>query len=148
MRRSVAIAAFLALVAAAGTASALDYGSVAKRSAILYDAPSLKARKLYVVSRYTPLELVVSLDSWVKVRDQSGALAWIEKDALSGKRYVVVTAALADVYQAPTTASPLAFKARQQVALEWVGDTNIGWIKVRHPDGAMGYIRATDVWGD
>jgi SH3-like domain-containing protein len=148
MRAAAAIAGLIVLLTATVAAHALDFASVAKPSAILYDAPSLKAGKLYVVSRYSPLERVVNLNDWVKVRDQSGAMAWIEKSALSDTRYVVVTATLADVHQAADAKSPLVFQARKQVALEWLEDTNIGWVKVRHQDGTTGYISITDVWGD
>jgi SH3 domain protein len=149
MRGYLAVAGwFLALFAASGAAQAVDYASVASQSAILYDAPSLKADKLYVISRYTPLDVVVNLNDWVKVRDQTGALAWVEKKALTNTRYVVVTSALADVRQSPDAKSALLFQARQQVALQWLEDTNIGWLKVRHQDGTAGYIRAADVWGD
>jgi SH3 domain protein len=139
---------FLLALLTAHTAHALDYGSVANQSAVLYDAPSLKAKKLYVASRYLPLEQVVQLNDWVKVRDQSGSLAWIEKSALSKKRFVVVTAALASVRQTADTASPLVFQARKDVALEWQASTGTGWVKVRHPDGAAGYLSVAEVWGD
>lgn len=148
MERLPALAGCLVLLIAAGAARAMDFASVATPSAILYDAPSLKAKKLYVVSRYMPLERVVKLHDWAKVRDQTGALAWIANSALSDKRYVVVTAALADVHQTPASTAPLAFQARQQVALEWLADTGIGWIKVRHADGSTGYIKTQEVWGD
>ena len=42
---------FFALLMANGSALAMDYLSVADDSAILYDAPSLKAKKIYVISR-------------------------------------------------------------------------------------------------
>lgn len=148
MNRCLVPAGVLGLLLAAGSALALDFGAVAAPSAILYDAPSLKARKLYVVSRYTPLELVVSLSDWVKVRNQDGSLGWVERRTLGGARYVVVTAALADVRQKPDPSGALAFQARKQVALELVANTGAGWLKVRHPDGATGYIRAIDTWGD
>lgn len=148
MKRFGALTSFLALLAAAGGAQALDFASVSNSSAILYEGPSLKTKKLYVVSRYTPLELVVNLNEWVKVRDQGGALAWVEKKALGSARYVVVTAALADVRRTPDTTAPLAFQARKQVALEWLENTGTGWLKVRHPGGATGYVKALDVWGD
>ena len=126
----------------------MDYASVAEAAAVLYDAPSVKAKKIFVVSRYWPMEQVVSLDAWVKVRDSSGSLAWIEKRALSGKRYVAVTAAIAEVRQAPEDGAPVAFQARQQVALEWLENSGTGWLKVRHQDGATGYVGMADVWGD
>lgn len=137
-----------ALLAWAGAAAALDYGSVASRSAVLYDAPSAKAKKLYVVSRYTPLELVITQNDWVRVRTQDGSMAWVEKRVLGNVRYVVVTAALADVRKSPDPAAALVFQARKQVALEWLEDTGTGWIRVRHADGAGGYVRVNDVWGN
>lgn len=146
MRRLPLLLSFALLAAA--EAHALDYGSVANPSAVLYDAPSLKARKLYVASRHLPLEQVVTLNDWVKVRDQSGSLAWIEKSALSGKRFVVVTAALASVRRSADAASPLLFQARKDVALEWQGSSGTGWVKVRHQDGETGYVSVAEVWGD
>ena len=138
----------LVLLGAAGGTHALDYASVADASTVLYDAPSIKARKMFVVSRYMPLEMVVNLKDWVKVRDSSGTLAWVTRSALSNKRFVMVTVALADVRQAPDSSSALVFQSHQRVALEWLEDNGAGWIKVRHQGGATGYIKATEVWGD
>ena len=137
MKLLVARVLFIVLAAAAGCAQALDYASVADDSAILYDAPSVKAKKLFVVSRYWPLEQVVTLDAWVKVRDSSGSLAWIEKRALSNKHFVVVTAALAVVRQLPEDNAAAVMQVRQQVALEWLEKTGTGWLKVRHSDGVL-----------
>ena len=148
MQLRTALVFFITLIAAAGSAHALDYVSVAEGSAILYDAPSTKAKKMFVVGRYLPLEQVVKLDAWIKVRDSSGSLAWIEKRALSSKRFVVVTSALAEVRQAPEENAAVVLQARQQVALEWLENTDIGWLKVRHRDGVTGYVRTADVWGD
>lgn len=138
---------FIALLAA-GSAGAADYVSVADNATILYDAPSLKAKKVFVVSRYLPLEQVVNLNGWVKVRDSSGSLAWIEKRALSSKRFVVVTVALAAIRQTADENAAVVAQVKQQVALEWLENTGTGWLKVRHPDGETGYVRTVEVWGD
>lgn len=137
----------LLLCCGAGTVGAVDYVSVSESSAILYDAPSIKAKKLFVVNRYTPFEQVVMLDNWVKVRDRSGGLYWLEKRMLSGKRYVVVLPAVLEVRTAPDPAAGRAFQVRQQVALEWLETVGSGWLKVRHQDGELGYVRGTEVWG-
>ena len=42
--------------------------------AIAYDAPSAKARKLFVASRDYPIEVIVNVEGWVKVRDAAGDL--------------------------------------------------------------------------
>lgn len=136
------------LLCGVATAHAADFVSVAESSAILYDAPSVKAKKLYVVNRYMPFEQVVALDSWVKVRDNKGELSWVEKRVLGSKRYVIALPPLLDVLAAPEEGAALAFQARQQVALEYLEATGTGWIKVRHQDGNTGYARSIEVWGD
>lgn len=135
------------LLAASTAAQAFDFVSVAE-PAILYDANSLKAKKLFVATRYLPLEQVVVLDNWVKVRDNSGKLFWIEKRQLSNKRYVMVTVPTAIVRRSPDDRAEVVFKATQQLGLEWLGNTGAGWVKVRHADGTMGYVKSGDAWGD
>lgn len=139
--------ALLALLIGATAAQAVEYVSVSESNAILYDAPSIKAKKLFVVNRYMPFEQVVTLDSWVKVRDRSGGLYWVEKRLLSTKRYVFALLPLVDVRAAPDFASARLFQVRQQVALERIDSTGTGWIRVRHQDGNTGYVRKTEVWG-
>jgi SH3-like domain-containing protein len=144
---STSLLVVLALIFGAGPARAVEYVSVSESSAILYDAPSTHAKKLFVVNRYMPLEQVVTLESWVKVRDRSGGLYWVEKRALSSKRYVFALLPLVNVRAAPKSGSALLFQVRQQVALEYIDSTGSGWIRVRHQDGNMGYVRRAEVWG-
>jgi SH3-like domain-containing protein len=138
------------LVLLCGTTAvhAVDYVSVGESSAVLYDAPSLKAKKLFVVNRYMPFEQVVSLDNWVKVRDRSGGLYWLEKRVLSSKRYVFALPTLLDIYAEPDDGAAKLFQVKQQVALERLESTGTGWVKVRHLDGDNGYVRSSEVWGD
>lgn len=136
-----------AFLAAGNAAQALEYVSVSDSSAILYEANSTKAKKLYVVSRYMPLEKVVNLEKWIKVRDRSGGMAWIERRAVSDAHYVVVTVPLATVRQAPEPGAPVAFRLSQNVAIESLGINGGGWIKVRHQDGSSGFMKSIEVWG-
>ena len=95
-----------------------------------------------------PFEQVVTLNSWVKVRDHSGKLYWVEKRVLSNDRYVFALLPLVDVRAEPKLSSPRVFQVRQQIALQLIESTGTGWIKVRHQDGNIGYVRRTEVWGD
>ncbi len=147
LRLARRLATVLLLLGVVHAAHAFDFVSVAE-PAILYDANSLKAKKLFVATRYLPLEQVVVLDNWVKVRDNSGKLFWIEKRHLSSKRYVMVTVPTTTVYRNPDNNSDVVFKATQQLGLEWLGNTGTGWVKVRHADGSTGYLKSGDVWGD
>jgi SH3-like domain-containing protein len=140
-----ALAAALAL--AAFPACAAEFRSLGDRPAILYDAPSTRADRLFVASRHYPFEVLVKLDQWTKVRDLSGEVAWVENAALGDRRAVLVTVPLADVRAAPHAQSPLVFEAYKQLLLEFVEPAADGWIKVRHRDGQQGFIRAAHVWG-
>jgi SH3-like domain-containing protein len=137
----------LLLLVASQTAVAYEYMSVAE-PAILYDANSLKANKLFVATRYLPVEQIVMLENWVKVRDSGGKIFWIEKRNLSTKRYVVVTSEIANVRTNWDDNAVIAFTAPRQLGLEWLGNAGAGWVKVRHRDGTTGYVKRNDVWGD
>jgi len=143
MRRwAVLLLLGLALPAAAG-----EFRSIAENGTPMYDAPSVRAKKLFVASRYYPVEVVINIDAWVKVRDQAGDLTWVEKKALSDKRTVLVIAALAEVRQAPSEQAALVFQAQQGVALDIAEPQTGGWLKVRHADGQVGYLKIGQVWG-
>jgi len=143
MRRAAAAL----VLAAAATAAQAQFLSVGENATVLYDAPSRNAKPLYVVSRHYPLEVIVNLEAWVKVRDHTGALTWAERKTLVDRRMVVVTAPSAEARVRPEDGAPAAFVAAQNVALELLGMVPGGWLRVRHADGADGYLRTSLVWG-
>ncbi|MCM2289990.1 MAG: SH3 domain-containing protein [Sulfuritalea sp.] len=136
----------LAALAVAMPAQALDYRTVAA-AAPVYDAPSAKAKPLFVVLGGTPVELVVGLDGWTKVRDSRGDLVWIEKKHLGDKRNVIVRADRAQVRAAADDKAALVFEAERDVVLELLEPVSGGWAKVKHRDGQSGFLKAPQVWG-
>jgi SH3-like domain-containing protein len=143
--RARALAA--ALLLAALPSAAVEFRSLGAAPAVLYDAPSAKADRLFVASRYYPFEILVKLDQWTKVRDADGAVAWVENKSLGDRQTVMVTVPLADVRAAPNAQAALVFEAYKQVLLEVLEPPADGWVKVRHRDGQQGYIRLTHVFG-
>ncbi|MDP5239777.1 SH3 domain-containing protein [Uliginosibacterium sp. 31-16] len=142
LRVSVLIA-----LAAPGLASALDYKSLAD-NAIVYDAGSTKAQPQFILLKGTPVEIIVIVDRWAKVREQSGGLGWVERGALSDTRQVIVTAASgADVRQRAEEAAPVVFSASKDVLLEVIEKPAGAWLKVKHRDGQTGYVPLKSVWG-
>lgn len=125
----------------------MEFFSIAENAIVMYDAPSLQADKLFVAGRYLPVEVVVDVEGWAKVRDSSGSLAWVQKKDLSQQRYVIVTVPLADVHQSADINSELVFQAEENIVMEWLQSDIQGWVKVRHSDGPMGYVKASQVWG-
>ena len=141
-----AAAAVVALVGMVGTGASAEFRSVSENAAVLYDAPSAKARKLYVVSHGYPLEIVVVVEGWSKVRDASGELLWIESRHLADRRTGLVKSPLAQVRDAADDNAPVVFQAQQHVLLELL-EVAGSWLRVRHRDGQAGYVRLAQVWG-
>jgi len=139
-------AAVVLLSCLALPAAALDYRSVAE-PAILFDAPSPKAQPLYVVARGTPVEVVVAVEGWLKVRDSDGAMSWIEQRFVSDRRTVIVRADRAEIRGRPEDRAATVFQAQKDVVLEFVEAGPAGWARVRHRDGQAGYVAVKQVWG-
>lgn len=140
---------FFLLIAVSGfslPACAVEFLTVSAPT-VLYDAPSQRGGKLFVIKGETPVEVVVSLEGWSKVRDAGGGLAWIERKYLTEKHSVIVTAERAEVRLKADDSSPLVFEATKNVAMEYLETAPGGWIKVRHREGPAGFVRADQVWG-
>lgn len=128
-------------------ATALEYRNTG-RLALLYDAPSTAAGKVAIAGSGLPLEIVVNTDAWVKVRDPSGRLAWLEKSALGGTKNVMVKAASSAIREQPRPESGIVFHAERGVLLETTGEADLyGWLPVRHIDGLAGWLPSHEVWG-
>ena len=148
LRSFAAAGAFVvALGATAGTAGAAEFREVTSAAGVLYDGPSERARKLFLVPHGTPLELVSAVAGWSKVRDLSGDVLWIESAALGEPRHVIATT-LAAVRSAPRPNAELLVQVERGVLLELVDrEAPPGWVHVRHRDGPTGYVEAIEVWG-
>ncbi|HEX7811326.1 MAG TPA: SH3 domain-containing protein [Burkholderiales bacterium] len=145
-RALAAMTVLTGLLAVPAGALALDFRSVADPGAVLYDAPSTKAQKLFVLSRDYPVEVVVKVEGWTKVRDDTGEFAWMENKHLSDKRTVMVRNSGAEARQSPSDSAALAFTADKGVLLEFIG-MSAGWARIRHPDGETGFIKVSQLWG-
>lgn len=147
-RFAKALTLLIALMLAPVVAVALEFKSVAAPKAILYDAPSSAAKKILLLSQGYPVEIIVDLGEWLKVRDAQGSISWIEAKQLSGKRTVMVISANAEMRSSADAASSLLATLEKDVVLE-IGDTRLtnGWLKVKHREGMTGFILISSVWG-
>jgi SH3-like domain-containing protein len=102
---------------------------------------------MFVVLAGTPVELVVSLEGWSKVRDSKGDLVWIEKKHLAEKRNVIVRAERAQVRAAAEDKAALVFEAERDVVLELLESG----IPAAGPRSGIAtdkrFLKAPQVWG-
>jgi SH3-like domain-containing protein len=131
-----------------GLAQALEFKSVGANPVILYDAPTLKGGKVYVAPRGMPVELILTYGAWSKVRDMAGDLSWVESKDLVARRNVIVRVSNAKVRAAADETAAMVFSADKNVLLEMAEPVAGAWIKVKHKDGQLGYVKASEVWGN
>lgn len=148
MSRFSKVALIFALMQMPLVASASDFRSVAVPKVILYDAPSASAKKVLLLSQLYPVEIIVNLGEWLKVRDAQGAMHWVEAKHLSTKRSVMVIKGQTEMRAKPEVTADLVAMVDKDVVLELVETKpNHGWLKVKHRDGATGYILVSSTWG-
>ena len=143
-----------AALALPALAWAADFRSTGAPATILYDAPSARAKPLFVYGRGVPVESLVTVEGWTKVRDASGTIGWMRNAALAERRMLVVRSAVADVRSAPGESAPVLFRAERDVLLELAEPASSpsttatpGWVAVRHRDGQGGFVKITQVFG-
>ena len=141
------VLALFALFGVMPVAHALDFRSIEVPAAILYDAPSQKGKKLYLIRGQTPVEVVVRIEGWLKVRDAEGTLAWIEARHLGERRTLIVTAPGAEIRPCDKTDAAAVAVLDKWVVVDFVEPASPGWARVRHRDGATGCVRNNQVWG-
>lgn len=137
----------LTMLLAVGASQAFDFKTVGAAPVILYDAPSTKGGKLFVMPRGAPLEVVLAYGEWLKVRDVTGELAWTEAKGLTAKRNVIIRTPNLKIRATPEDSAAPVFTADKGVLLEVTEAAAGGWLKVRHRDGLVGYVKNSEVWG-
>lgn len=148
MPRAWPVAGVLAGLLSVGLpADAAEFRSIGPAAALLYDGPSTRAKRLYVAPRGMPVQVVAASDPmFVKARDVGGDTFWVARGDLSEARSVVAVTT-ATVRQSPTEGSAILLQAERGVLLEPLEAAAGGWVRVRHRDGATGFVRAAEVWG-
>jgi len=126
-----------------------DFMSVNADQAFLHEAPSDSTKKSFIVTRGYPLEVIVSLKEWKKVKDHEGLINWIKTSDLSSKRSVLNLKGDNPIYLEPSSVSPILAKVNENVTLEILDEKKIDdWVKVYSKVGDIeGFIKATDLWG-
>lgn len=149
MKRRVPFSVFLlSSLLGAGAAQAVEFKSVGTSPAVAFNAPSDKARKVFVAPRGMPVEIILTQNGWSKVRDAVGDLFWLEAKSLTAKRNVVVTAASVKLHTTADEGSATVAVIDKGVLLELVAPASSGWVKLKHRDGPVGFAKIGEVWGE
>lgn len=128
-------------------ALAAEFKNIGASPAIMYDAPSARGQKLFIAPSGMPVEVLLGYGAWTKVRDFAGDMSWVESTQITNRKNIVVRNLSAKIRASADESAAIVFSADKGVILELVDTNTAGWVKVKHKDGATGYVKLDDVWG-
>jgi len=92
-----------------------------------------------------PVEITAEYEMWRRVRDAEGDEGWVHKNALSGKRFMIVTGGMHELRREPDNNAAIAAHL-QAGAIGQLVSCARGWCKIKF-EGAKGYLPKADFWG-
>jgi SH3-like domain-containing protein len=128
-----------------GTAAAAERVTVKASIANMRSGPGTNHDVLWQVEKYHPFLVQEKKDSWVKIKDFEGDMAWIHASLLTDVEGVITSKSKCNVRSEPTTDSSILFTVERGVPFRVIkrqGD----WIHIEHADGDKGWIYNTLVW--
>ena len=126
-----------------------DFISVKAKQAVLFEGPSKTTEKMYIVTEGYPLEVLVSLKDWKKVKDHNGKISWIESKNTHKERTVLITKDDAVIFNQANAKSHKLGNVEKFVVLKLNSPMLVGnWAQVKTQiEGLIGFVNAREVWG-
>lgn len=126
-----------------------EFIAVKTKKSILYEGPSESTSKEFIVTQSYPLQVLVKLKDWIKVRDHEGKISWIKAKDITRDRTVLTLKNNVILFYKPSYSSVKLADISVNVALRLVSPLNTdGWIEVKTlSQNIEGFIRVQDVWG-
>jgi SH3-like domain-containing protein len=125
--------------------------SVAGEKVNLRQGPSTRSPVLWELGRGFPLKIVDRKGNWLKVSDFESDVGWIYRDLVSRKPHLIVKIGRnkktrINIRSGPGTNYKIIGKAEYGVVFETM-ERKSGWVKVRHEEGVIGWIKRSLLWG-
>jgi SH3-like domain-containing protein len=150
LRRSIAIALLLSLLAAPGQAQERKppyWASIASGDALMRIGPG---RNYPAIWRYRradlPIRVIETYPQWRKVEDPDGGTGWMLISLLSNRRTGLVTGSEPrPLHEKPDPASRIRYFAEAGVVGR-LSECSADWCRIE-VKGRRGYIRTSHIWG-
>ena len=126
-----------------------DFISVKEKQALLFEGPSKTTEKLFIVTEGYPLEVLVSLKDWKKVKDHNGKISWVESKNTHNERNVLIIKDDAVIFNQANEKSHKLANVEKFVVLKLNSPILVGnWAEVKTQiEGLIGFVNAREVWG-
>jgi len=142
---------FLILGPFCSNAAGFTMVSVTGEKVNLRQSPSTHSPVLWELGKGFPLKIIGRKGKWLKVSDFESDVGWIYEDLVARKPHLIVKIGKnkktrINVRSGPGTNYEVIGKAEYGVVFETLVRKN-GWVKVRHEDGLIGWVKRSLLWG-
>ena len=142
---------FMSLGPVCSIAAGFTMVSVAGEKVNLRQSPSTQSPVLWELGQGFPLKIIGRKGKWLKVSDFESDVGWIHEDLVARKPHLIVKIGKnkktrINVRSGPGTNYEIIGKAEYGVVFETLARQS-GWVKVRHEDGLIGWIKRSLLWG-
>ncbi|HAH06004.1 MAG TPA: hypothetical protein DCM05_05650 [Elusimicrobia bacterium] len=142
-----ALAASAAAQTPAAPKTAQELYSVARPKILVREEPEKKAKALWPLWKYAPVEALSYRGDWVRVRDFEGDSGWVQRSELTQRvPTVCVRGKEGKLRKAAGPSSKLLWLLDRGFALR-IFAVKGDWVEVSDLDEVNGWIHRDEVWG-
>lgn len=148
MKRFVFTLLFLLLPVFAANAKMV---SIKGEKVNLRSGPGTKYAVVWELGRGFPLQVVSSKGSWYKVKDFENDIGWVYRNLVSGQAHMIVKVnknknKRVNIRNGPGVNYGIVGKANYGVVFRTL-EQRQGWVKVKHENGLVGWVKRSLLWG-
>ena len=132
--------------AASQVALAQSMVSTARESVHMRAGAGTRHEVLWTLSEGYPLKVLGQRGGWLHVSDFEGDSGWVLGRLTGHSAHVIVKSSVANLRGKPGVRATIVAKASYGEVLRTLAKQG-DWIRVRHPDGPVGWVAKRLVWG-
>jgi len=131
----------------ATTANAIHLVSIAGKRVNMRSGPGEKQAVLWELGEGYPLQVLESKGKWYKVSDFEGDVGWVYRKLVNRIPHLIVKKRVVNIRSGPGTHYRMVGKANYGVVFKTLKRSKKGWVKVKHENGLVGWIKRPLLWG-
>lgn len=141
------LSAIILLLFFTTTVDAVQMVSVTGEKVNMRSGPGTTKAILWELGEGFPLRVLRTKGKWLKVTDFENDEGWIHKDFVNRTPHMIVKKQLVNIRSGPGTRYQLVGKANYGVVFKTIKYGKNGWVKVKHENGLIGWVKRNLLWG-
>ena len=123
-----------------------EFLSVRPLKASVRKEPDSASERLWIIWKYSPVEVVSYRGDWVRVKDFEGDSGWLKRSELSADPTTAVKSKEGRLRKDPGDKSKVLWMLERGYSMRVFGSSG-PWVEVSDLESVSGWIHEADLWG-